>query len=64
MGVEKAKQTVRRCIEEYGFYGVKLNGAQNSFFIDDQELAMPVVEEIAPDGVILSYGGQLFRLGT
>ncbi len=24
----------------------------------------PVVEEIAPDGVVLSYEGQLFRLGT
>ena len=24
----------------------------------------PVVEEIAPDGVVLSYGGKLFRLGT
>lgn len=35
LGVDKAKDMVRRCIDEYDFYGVKLNGAQNSFYIDD-----------------------------
>jgi len=33
LGVQKAKDTVNKCIYEYGFYGVKLNGAQNSFYI-------------------------------
>jgi hypothetical protein len=31
LGVGEAKDTVRRCIYDYGFYGVKLNGAQTSW---------------------------------
>ncbi|KKL80019.1 hypothetical protein LCGC14_2009010, partial [marine sediment metagenome] len=52
---DKAKETVRRCIEEYRFFGVKLNGAQNSFFIDDPELSLPVIEEIAGSGKLLAF---------
>jgi len=55
LGVEKAKETVRRCIEEYGFHGVKLNGAQNSFYIDDPKLSLPVVDEIARTGKVLAF---------
>ena len=47
VGVDHAKDMVKRCIDEYGFYGVKLNGAQNNYLIDSEELAMPVIEEIA-----------------
>lgn len=54
LGVERAKETARRCVEEYGFFGVKLNGAQNGYVIDDPILALPVVEEIAKLGVILA----------
>lgn len=35
LGVDIAIDTVKRCMEEYGFYGVKLNGKQNDFRIDD-----------------------------
>jgi len=55
LGVEKAKDTVKRCIYEYGFYGVKLNGAQNSFYIDDPILSIPVIEEIARTGKLLAF---------
>jgi predicted TIM-barrel fold metal-dependent hydrolase len=54
LGLERAKEEVRRCVEEYGFYGVKMNGAQNSYVIDDAALALPVVEEIARTGKILA----------
>ncbi|MCL2478334.1 MAG: amidohydrolase family protein, partial [Treponema sp.] len=43
----KAKNTIRRCFEEYGFFGVKLNGAQNEFLIDDPKMSLPLIEEIA-----------------
>ncbi|KPJ71118.1 MAG: amidohydrolase [Planctomycetes bacterium DG_20] len=46
---------VRRCLQEYGFYGVKLNGAQNAFFIDDPHLSLPVVEAVALAGGILAF---------
>lgn len=55
LGVEEAKNTVKRCIEEYGFSGVKLNGAQNSFYIDHPELSLPVIEEIAKRGRIVAF---------
>ncbi|GHV37746.1 hypothetical protein AGMMS49546_06520 [Spirochaetia bacterium] len=58
-GVEKGKATVKKCLDEYGFYGVKLNGAQNSYRIDDEKMALPIIEEIAKAGSILA-----FHIGT
>jgi predicted TIM-barrel fold metal-dependent hydrolase len=55
LGVEKAKDAVMKCVYDYGFHGVKLNGAQNSFFIDDPKLSLPVVEEIAKTGKLLAF---------
>jgi predicted TIM-barrel fold metal-dependent hydrolase len=46
---------VKRCIYEYGFHGVKLNGAQNSYYIDDPKLSLPLVEEIAKTGTLLAF---------
>ena len=58
-GLEAARNQIRRCVDKYGFYGVKLNGAQNRFYIDSQDLAMPLIEEIAKTGKILA-----FHIGT
>jgi hypothetical protein len=55
LGVASAKDAVRRCIEQYGFFGVKLNGAQNSFYIDDPEVSLPVIEAIAATGRLLAF---------
>ncbi len=55
LGVEEAKDMAKRCIEEYGFYGVKLNGAQNEYFIDDPGLSLPVVEVIAGMGKVVAF---------
>jgi len=55
LGVQKARETARRCLQEYGFHGVKLNGAQNSFFIDDPSLSLPVIEEIVKAGKLLAF---------
>ena len=58
-GLEQAKNTIQRCVEEYGFHGVKLNGAQNEFYIDDEHLSLPLIEEIARTGKLLA-----FHIGT
>jgi predicted TIM-barrel fold metal-dependent hydrolase len=55
LGLDKAKDAVRRCVEEYGFYGVKLNGAQNGYYIDDPDISLPIVEEIARTGKLLAF---------
>ncbi len=55
VGVDHAKTMVKVCIEDYGLYGVKLNGAQNFYKIDDPELSLPVIEEIAKAGTRLAF---------
>jgi predicted TIM-barrel fold metal-dependent hydrolase len=56
-GLDKAIFDVCQCIEEFGFAGVKLNGAQNMYKIDCPE-AMKVAEKIAElNGVIAFHIG-------
>jgi predicted TIM-barrel fold metal-dependent hydrolase len=55
LGVDKAIDMATRCIDEYGFHGVKLNGAQNSFYIDDPDLSLPVIETIAASGRLIAF---------
>lgn len=59
LGVERMKDEVKRCVDEYNFFGIKLNGAQNYFYIDDPALSLPLVEEIAKTGKMLA-----FHIGT
>lgn len=71
LGMGLAKAMIRRCVHEYGFAGVKLNGTQNSFYIDDPQMSLPLVEEVARTGKALAFhiGGDAyehthpFRLG-
>jgi predicted TIM-barrel fold metal-dependent hydrolase len=55
LGLDKARDAVKRCVYDYGFYGVKLNGAQNSFYIDDPKLSLPIIQEIAKTGKLLAF---------
>lgn len=54
LGGEHALDMVKKSLFEYGFYGVKLNGAQNEFYIDDPKV-FPVIEEVAKAGKILAF---------
>jgi predicted TIM-barrel fold metal-dependent hydrolase len=54
LGLDRALEAVDRCLHDHGFPGVKLNGAQNEFVIDDSTLVLPVVEKIAAAGAILA----------
>lgn len=38
LGRDQARAEIRRCLEEYGFYGVKFNGAQDDYRIDTPEI--------------------------
>ena len=53
LGVERAIADARTAIDN-GCYGVKLNGAQNGYPIDDPRLAMPVIAAIAEMGTVLA----------
>jgi predicted TIM-barrel fold metal-dependent hydrolase len=54
LGLQKARDMVKKCIYEYGFPGIKLNGAQNPFYIDDPNIAIPIIEDIAKVGAVLA----------
>ena len=54
LGLAAAQDGLRRCIEEYGVRGVKLNGARDVYPIDDPELALPLVEAIHRAGLVLA----------
>ncbi len=54
-GLAAAKDQIKQCVEEYGFYGVKLNGAQNNFYIDSEDKALPLIDEIAKYQTILAF---------
>jgi hypothetical protein len=53
LGVDRAIADAQRAVE-HGCYGVKLNGAQNGYPIDDPRLAMPVIEAIARMDTVLA----------
>ncbi len=59
LGIDKMKDEIKRCVEEYGFYGIKLNGAQNMFYIDDPQMSLPLIETIAKTGKMAA-----FHIGT
>lgn len=55
LGSDVAKDTLKRCLQEYGFSGVKFNGCQNEHFCDDEERVMPLLEEIAKAGASVAF---------
>ena len=55
VSVEHALKMVHQCIDEYGMHGIKLNGAQNYYYVDDPELSLPVIDEIAKTGKLLAF---------
>ena len=57
-GEDKAVRDAITCLDEYGFIGVKLNGAQNEYPIDSLP-ALHVCEEIARRNGIIA-----FHIGT
>ncbi|MDL2318143.1 amidohydrolase [Eubacteriales bacterium OttesenSCG-928-A19] len=53
-GIPASLDTIRRCLEEYGMPGIKLNGAQNAFYIDDEAFAGPLIDAIDQAGAALA----------
>jgi predicted TIM-barrel fold metal-dependent hydrolase len=54
-GLDHAKKMASQCIEEWGMKGVKMNGAQNNYYIDDPETGFPLAEHIARLGCMLAF---------
>ena len=54
LGRQHALDTIRRGYEEYGFYGVKFNGAQDYYVIDDAAV-LPLIEAAAKYGKPIAF---------
>ncbi|MBC7254698.1 MAG: amidohydrolase [Chloroflexi bacterium] len=55
LGLEEAKDELRRCIEVYGVKGVKLNGARDLYYVDDPTLSLPLIEIAVEAGLVLAF---------
>jgi len=55
LGIAKSVETIKRCMLEYNFYGIKINGAQDSYYIDDDKLVTPLIDETAKCGGIICF---------
>jgi uncharacterized protein len=54
LGDQAARDTIKQCFEEYGFYGIKFNGAQDEYVIDDPAV-LPFIEAAAAYGKPLAF---------
>jgi uncharacterized protein len=54
-GKQATETMIRRCFEEYGFAGVKFNGAQDDYLIDDESMALPFIEQAARYGKPIAF---------
>lgn len=55
LGHPRAADAIRQCFEGYGFLGIKFNGAQDEYLIDDDHLAMPLIEMAAGYGKPIAF---------
>lgn len=55
LGDARARDLIVRSFEEYDFRGIKFNGAQDDYVIDDPEVAMPYVELAAAYGRPIAF---------
>jgi len=53
-GLEKTLDEVKRCLNDYGFYGIKINGSQNQHNIDSDE-SLKVIDLVAKAGKIIAF---------
>ncbi len=54
LGKQHALDTIRRCFEEYGMYGIKFNGAQDDYVIDSPAI-LPYIEAAAAYGKPIAF---------
>ena len=54
LGKAATEAAIKICFEEYGFYGVKFNGAQDDYVIDDESV-MPFIEKAAAYERVIAF---------
>jgi uncharacterized protein len=54
LGHAHTSATIQRCFEEYDFHGIKFNGAQDDYAIDDQSVLLHI-EQAARYGKVIAF---------
>ena len=54
LGKQTTLDTIKQCFEEYGVYGIKFNGAQDDYIIDDTSI-LPFIETAAAYGKPIAF---------
>ncbi len=55
LGMVSAIDEVKRCLDDYGFHGVKFNGAQDDYYIDDEKLTERVMDAVVERRRMLAF---------
>ena len=55
LGMDHALAITDKCLGEYNFHGIKLNGAVHKFMVDSKEISYPILEKIAKAGKIAAF---------
>jgi predicted TIM-barrel fold metal-dependent hydrolase len=55
LGQAVTLDTIKQCLEEYGFLGIKFNGAQDDYVIDDPDIGLPSIETAAQYGKPIAF---------
>jgi len=55
LGAQAAERDIRQTFEEYNLHGIKFNGAQDEYVIDDDRLALPYIEMAAQYGKPIAF---------
>ena len=63
LGRAATLDTIKRCFEEYGFLGLKFNGAQDDYVIDDTDIGLPFIEKATRYGRPIAFhiGADLYE---
>ena len=55
LGVAEAVALTKKCLDEYGFYGIKINGSVDKYYIDDKAITYPLIEEAGKAGKVVAF---------
>ena len=55
LGKAATLDAIKQCFEEYGFLGIKFNGAQDDYVIDDPEIGLPFIEKATQYGRPIAF---------
>ena len=55
LGLQATVDEIKRCYEEFNFSGIKFNGAQDGYIIDDPGLVLPFIEQAAAYGKPIAF---------